>query len=78
MVGYARPSDYVHGLVAAAFGPGALYAMEKFAPSHVGRGGFAPAMRLAGAVGVVGGFLYFYQRSARTFLFCEHSHAFRH
>ncbi|KAL2111964.1 hypothetical protein VUR80DRAFT_8878 [Thermomyces stellatus] len=67
VVGYARPSDYVHGLVAAAFGPGALYAMEKFAPSHVGRGGFAPAMRLAGAVGVVGGFLYFYQRSALRF-----------
>lgn len=66
MVGYARPSDYAHGLAAAAFGPGSLYAMEKFAPTHVGRGGLAPAMRLAGAVGVVGGFLYFYQRSART------------
>jgi hypothetical protein len=41
--------------------------MEKFAPSHVGKGGFASAMRLAGAIGVGGGFLYFYQRSIRTF-----------
>lgn len=68
MLGYARTSDYVHGVAAAAFGPGALLAMEKFSPSHVGKGGFAPVMRLAGAVGLAGGFLYFYQRSARTSL----------
>jgi hypothetical protein len=55
----------MHGLTAAAFGPGALYAMEKISPSKVGKGGFAQAMRLAGAIGVVGGFLYFYQRSSR-------------
>lgn len=67
MLRYARTSDYVHGVVAAAFGPGALLAMEKFSPSHVGKGGFAPVMRLAGAVGLAGGFLYFYQRSARAF-----------
>ncbi|KAL5614204.1 hypothetical protein BROUX41_000043 [Berkeleyomyces rouxiae] len=67
VIGYARPSDYVHGLLAAAFGPGALLFMEKFAPSHVGKGGFAPALRLASAVGVTGGFLYFYQRSALRF-----------
>lgn len=67
VLGYARTSDYVHGVAAAAFGPGALLAMEKFSPSHVGKGGFAPVMRLAGAVGLAGGFLYFYQRSARTF-----------
>lgn len=66
VVGYARPSDYVHGAVAAAGGPGLLYAMEKFAPSQVGKGGFAQAMRLAGFIGFAGGFLYFYQRSART------------
>jgi hypothetical protein len=41
--------------------------MEKFAPSHVGKGGFAQAMRLGGFLGVAGGFLYFYQRSIRTF-----------
>ena len=40
--------------------------MERFAPSHVGRGGFVRAMRLAGVIGAIGGFLYFYQRSTRT------------
>lgn len=65
VVGYARTSDYLAGTAAAAFAPAALYALEKFAPSHVGKGGFAKAMRLAGGIGVLGGFLYFYQRSAR-------------
>ncbi|KAF5139126.1 NADH-ubiquinone oxidoreductase 20 subunit [Metarhizium anisopliae] len=67
VVGYARTSDYVAGGAAAAFAPGALYALEKFAPSYVGKGGFAKAMRLAGAVGIAGGFLYFYQRSCLRF-----------
>lgn len=40
--------------------------MERFAPSQVGKGGFAQAMRLGGFLGVAGGFLYFYQRSIRT------------
>jgi hypothetical protein len=67
VIGYARTEDYVAGGVAAAFGPGALYALEKFAPSHVGKGGFPKVMRLATVIGLTGGFLYFYQRSARTF-----------
>ena len=67
VVGYARTSDYIYGTIAAAFAPTALYTLEKFAPSHVGKGGFPKAMRLAGGVGLLGGFLYFYQRSARTF-----------
>lgn len=66
MIRYARPSDYVHGIAAAAAGPGLLYAMEKFAPSQVGRGGFAKAMRLCGFISIAGGFLYFYQRSICT------------
>ncbi|KAL2758599.1 hypothetical protein ACRALDRAFT_2091694, partial [Sodiomyces alcalophilus JCM 7366] len=64
---YARPSDYAHGAAAAAFGPAALLTLERFAPSHVGKGGFAPAMRLVTAIGLTGGFLYFYQRSALRF-----------
>lgn len=68
MIAYARPSDYVHGITAAASAPTLLYAMERFAPSQVGKGGFAQAMRLAGAIGVAGGFLYFYQRSIRTWI----------
>lgn len=67
MIGYARSSDYAYGAGVAAAGPAALYLMEKFAPSHVGRGGFARAMRLAGAIGAIGGFLYFYQRSTYRF-----------
>lgn len=67
VIRYARRSDYVAGTAAAAFSPLALLTLEKFAPSHVGRGGFAKVMRLAGAVGFVGGFLYFYQRSCLRF-----------
>ncbi|ORY67590.1 NADH-ubiquinone oxidoreductase 21 kDa subunit [Pseudomassariella vexata] len=67
VIGYARPSDYAHGIVAGLGGPGLLYAMEKFAPSQVGRGGFARAMRLCGVIGALGGFLYFYQRSSLRF-----------
>ncbi|KAK3342104.1 NADH-ubiquinone oxidoreductase complex I, 21 kDa subunit-domain-containing protein [Lasiosphaeria hispida] len=67
VVRYARPSDYVHGTVAAAAGPGLLYTMEKMAPSHVGKGGFARAMRLCGVIGLTGGFFYFYQRSILRF-----------
>lgn len=63
VIGYARPSDYAFGAVATAAGPGLLLTMERLAPSHVGRGGFARAMRLCGAIGVVGGFLAFYNRS---------------
>lgn len=37
--------------------------MEKISPSMVGKGGFAPIMRLSGAVGLGAGFVMFYQRS---------------
>ncbi|KAK3331270.1 NADH-ubiquinone oxidoreductase complex I, 21 kDa subunit-domain-containing protein [Apodospora peruviana] len=67
VIRYARPSDYVHGVVAAAAGPGLLWTMEVFHPSRVGKGGFAQAMRLAGGIGVCGGFIYFYQRSILRF-----------
>ncbi|KAK5656613.1 hypothetical protein OQA88_4593 [Cercophora sp. LCS_1] len=67
VVAYARPSDYVHGAVAAAAGPGILYGLEKFHPSRVGKGGLAQGMRLAGFIGLAGGFIYFYQRSILRF-----------
>ncbi len=38
---------------------------ERVSPSYVGRGGFAPVMRLTGAVSLAAGFLLFYQRSIR-------------
>lgn len=36
---------------------------ERIAPSYVGKGGFAPIMRLSGGLGVIAGFLYFCERS---------------
>lgn len=65
MIAYARPSDYAHGIGAGLAGPGLLYAMERFAPSQVGKGGFAQAMRLGSFIGFAGGFIYYYQRSIR-------------
>lgn len=47
----------------AAAGPALLLFWERVSPSYVGRGGFAPVMRLTGAVGATAGFLLFYQRS---------------
>ncbi|SZF01662.1 unnamed protein product [Blumeria hordei] len=67
VISYARPSDYVAGAITAAGGPALMLLWEKMAPSRVGRGGFAPIMRLAGTVGLVAGFLTYYQRSTLRF-----------
>lgn len=40
---------------------------EQISPSHVGKGGFAPLMRLNGLLGVCAGFLFFAARSTCTF-----------
>jgi hypothetical protein len=40
--------------------------MEKFAPSYAGRGAFPRVMRLAGFIGLCGGFLAYYNRSIST------------
>ena len=47
----------------AAASPLSFWVMERVSPSHVGRGGFAPVMRLATAIGLVGGLHILYQRS---------------
>lgn len=47
----------------AAAGPGLMLLWEKISPSQVGKGGFAPIMRLSGVIGVGAGFLTYYQRS---------------
>ncbi|KAJ9649762.1 hypothetical protein H2201_001908 [Coniosporium apollinis] len=67
VVRYARTSDYVAGTAVAAAGPALLLFWERVSPSYVGRGGFAPVMRLTGAVGATAGFLLFYQRSILRF-----------
>ncbi|RAL13615.1 putative NADH-ubiquinone oxidoreductase 21 kDa subunit [Aspergillus homomorphus CBS 101889] len=65
--GYARPSDYAVASGLAATSPIAFWIMERVSPSHVGRGGFSPVMRLATAIGLVGGLHIFYQRSCNRF-----------
>lgn len=40
---------------------------ERVSPSFVGKGGFAPVMRLSGAIGVTGAFVFAYARSCSTF-----------
>ncbi|KAL4877254.1 putative NADH-ubiquinone oxidoreductase 21 kDa subunit [Aspergillus karnatakaensis] len=65
--GYARPSDYAVAGTAAAASPLSFWVMERISPSHVGKGGFAPVMRLATAVGLIGGLHILYQRSCNRF-----------
>ncbi|KAL4869317.1 hypothetical protein BDV12DRAFT_83276 [Aspergillus spectabilis] len=72
--GYARPSDYAVAGTAAAASPLSFWIMERVSPSHVGKGGFAPVMRLATAVGLIGGLHILYQRSCNRFYgFTENS-----
>lgn len=61
--GYARSSDYAIAGGMAAASPISFWLMERVSPSHVGKGGFAPVMRLATAIGLVGGLHILYQRS---------------
>lgn len=64
---YARPSDYGIGAVTAAAGPSGMWLWERLSPSYVGKGGFAPIMRLTAVIGLTGGFLHFYSRSIFRF-----------
>ena len=47
----------------ASLSPITFWVMERVSPSHVGKGGFPPMMRLATAIGLLGGLHVFYQRS---------------
>lgn len=46
--------------------PGLMLYWEQVSPSFVGKGGFAPVMRLSGAVGLTGMFIFAYSRSTST------------
>ncbi|KAI4155243.1 MAG: hypothetical protein L6R39_001276 [Caloplaca ligustica] len=59
---YARRSDYAVGATAAAAAPAFMLLWERLSPSYVGKGGFAPIMRLVSVIGITGGFLEFYIR----------------
>lgn len=62
---YTRRSDYVAGAAIGLMPPGLMLLWEKIAPSHVGKGGFAPIMRLTGVIGAGAAFLMVYQNSIR-------------
>ncbi|KAG8861483.1 hypothetical protein FRB96_002932 [Tulasnella sp. 330] len=64
VVRFMRPSDYAVLAGGTAAAPGILYAMERIDPS---RGPMRPALKLAGLLGFVGGFLLAYQRSTFRF-----------
>ena len=63
---YTRPSDWAYGAALGSLSPGLMLYWEKVSPSMVGKGGFAPVMRLTGAVGVAGCFMFAYSRSCST------------
>jgi len=65
---YTRPSDWLYGAGVGAISPGLMLYWERVSPSFVGKGGFAPVMRLSGAVGVAGAVIFAYSRSACTYL----------
>jgi len=78
--GYARPLDYVAGGATAVAGPSLMLVWERIAPSFVGKGGFAPIMRLAGVIGAGAGFFMVYQRSISGLYcsFCRNPSKARH
>jgi hypothetical protein len=60
---YTRPSDWAYGAAVGALSPGLMLYWERVSPSFVGKGGFAPVMRLSGAVGIAGALLFACSRS---------------
>ncbi|KAI9851280.1 MAG: hypothetical protein M1838_004114 [Thelocarpon superellum] len=67
VIGYARPSDYAAAAATTAAGPALMLFWERVSPSLVGRGGFAPIMRLTTAISAGAGFLLLYQKSSLRF-----------
>ncbi len=63
---YTRPTDWIYGAMVGGMSPGLLLYWEKVSPSFVGKGGFAPVMRLCGAIGVSACFTFAYCRSTST------------
>jgi hypothetical protein len=47
--------------------PGLMLYWEKISPSFVGKGGFAPVLRLSWAIGAAGTFIFAYSNTCRTF-----------
>ena len=60
---YTRRTDYVEGAAWFAAGPALMWFWEKRSPSFVGKGGFAPMMRLTIACSATAAFFRVYQKS---------------
>jgi len=67
VIRYARTSDWATGAGLAVAAPSLLLLYERVAPSFVGKGGFAPILRLNVALGAAAGFLMLCQRSSYRF-----------
>ncbi|KAF2280152.1 NADH-ubiquinone oxidoreductase-like protein 21 kDa subunit [Westerdykella ornata] len=67
VIRYARPSDWATGLAVGALSPGLMLYWEKISPSYVGKGGFAPILRLSCVIGLTGAFMFTYARSSHRF-----------
>lgn len=63
---YTRPSDWGYGTALGLMSPGLMLYWEKISPSFVGKGGFAPVLRLSWAIGAAGTFLFAYSNTCRT------------
>ena len=61
-----RKSDYAWFAGLAAAGPALMYTFEKYSPSYASPASLRTTMRLTGAIGLTGGFLYAYTESSRT------------
>ncbi|KAF9740289.1 hypothetical protein PMIN06_009476 [Paraphaeosphaeria minitans] len=64
---YTRPSDWLTGAAVGAISPGLMLYWERVSPSFVGKGGFAPVMRMSCALGLTGAFLFAYSRTTSRF-----------
>ncbi|OLY78869.1 NADH-ubiquinone oxidoreductase 20.9 kDa subunit [Smittium mucronatum] len=68
VIRYFRGVDYLGGVAVAAFGPGLMYWFEKYQPSGNSGAPLRAAMKAAGVVGLLAGFLHMYTQSSMRFL----------
>ncbi|OMJ13279.1 NADH-ubiquinone oxidoreductase [Smittium culicis] len=64
VVKYCRGIDFLGGVAVAAAGPGLMYWFEKFQPSGNSGAPLRAAMKAAGGIGLIAGFLHMYTQSS--------------
>ncbi|KAF2016248.1 NADH-ubiquinone oxidoreductase-like protein 21 kDa subunit [Aaosphaeria arxii CBS 175.79] len=67
VIRYARPGDWAAGAAVGALSPALMLYWERVSPSFVGKGGFPPILRLSGAIGLTGMFMFVCSRSSHRF-----------